>query len=362
MVSVRVKDLTKRFEDVIAVDHLNIHIAEGELCTLLGPSGCGKTTTLRCIAGFYTPDDGEIYFGEKLVNLIPPFKRNTGMVFQNYALWPHMNVLNNIAYGLKVRGVRRHQIQDRVVEVLDLVHLEGLEDRLPSQLSGGQQQRVALARALIIEPDVLLLDEPLSNLDAKLRVEMRTEIKKIQKRLKITTVYVTHDQEEALSISDKITVMDNGRVQQVGTPRAIYEDPQNKFVADFIGIANFIKGKISKIEIHGDIMIIDTDHGFSLTAKFEDEQWSKGMTILASIRPEAINVYSRGAAQEEPNRIDCVIRLTTYLGDVARYEIETSWGETIRADVYNPRHKHIFGEGEKVSIGFMNEDVKIIKL
>ena len=361
MVSVSLKDLTKRFEDVIAVDHLNLHIAEGELCTLLGPSGCGKTTTLRCIAGFYTPDEGEIYFGEKLVNPIPPFKRNTGMVFQNYALWPHMNVLNNIAYGLKVRGVRRRQLKDSVAKVLDLVHLEGLEDRWPSQLSGGQQQRVALARALVIEPDVLLLDEPLSNLDAKLRVEMRTEIKKIQKRLKITTIYVTHDQEEALCISDKLVVMNQGRAQQTGTPRQIYENPENSFVADFIGIANFIKGRIKDVNEKRFVAIVETEHGFDIEAMLEEDV-TESMEVLTSVRPEAITVHHRGRVPKGTNSVDGVVRLTTYLGDVVRYEVEASWGSTIRADVYNPRHAHIFGEKEEVSLGFKSEDTKLIKL
>ena len=364
MVSLKLKDLSKIFGEVISVDRVNLEIKEGELCTLLGPSGCGKTTTLRCVAGFYTPDEGEIFFGEEIVNNIPPFKRNTGMVFQNYALWPHMKVLDNIAYGLKIRGVSRQQQRDRVIEILDLVRLEGLEDRWPSQLSGGQQQRVALARALIIEPTVLLLDEPLSNLDAKLRVEMRTEIKKIQNRLKITSVYVTHDQEEALSISDKIAVMNEGKLQQVGTPRSIYEDPENRFVADFIGIANFIKGEISDIEIEKEIIKVKTDYEFDLTARLDNITLKKGMAILASIRPEAIMVYARDSQQraEELNRINGEVRLTTYLGDVARYEIETSWGEIMRADVYNPRHRHIFNEGEKVSVCFNVEDVKTIKL
>jgi len=200
MVNVQVVNVTKRFGEILAANNVNLNIKEGEFFTLLGPSGCGKTTTLRMIAGFYTPDEGEIFFGDKLMNSIPPFKRNTGMVFQNYAIFPHMNVFNNVAYGLKIRKIKPNDLSKRVLETLELVRMNGFEKRLPSQLSGGQQQRIALARALIIEPDVLLLDEPLSNLDAKLRVEMRTEIRKIQKRLKITSIYVTHDQEEALSI------------------------------------------------------------------------------------------------------------------------------------------------------------------
>jgi len=361
LVDVKLKDLTKRFGDVIAVDHLSLFIQEGELCTLLGPSGCGKTTTLRCIAGFYTLDEGEIFFGDKLMNDVSSFKRNTGMVFQNYALWPHMTIFDNIAYGLKIRKIRRSEIKKRVTAILELVHLGELEKRLPSQLSGGQQQRVALARALVIEPDVLLLDEPLSNLDAKLRVDMRTEIKKIQKNLKITTVYVTHDQEEALSISDKIVVMNQGKAQQIGPPRQIYENPENPFVADFIGIANFIKGKVAMIDEKNRVATIQAEHGFNIETTIE-EPFTLNAEVLTSVRPEAITVYRQGQVPEGLNSIDGVIKLTTYLGDVARYEVETPWGSTIRADVYNPRHTYIFREEEKVSLGFRNEDVKLIRL
>jgi len=361
MVSVRLKDLTKRFGDVTAVDHLNVQIDEGELCTLLGPSGCGKTSTLRCIAGFYFPDEGEIFFGNRLINFIPPFKRNTGMVFQNYALWPHMNVSDNIAYGLKARRVQQNELKDKITAILDLVHLEGLENRWPSQLSGGQQQRVALARALVVEPDVLLLDEPLSNLDAKLRVDMRTEIKKIQKKLKISTIYVTHDQEEALCISDKVVVMNNGKTQQIGTPRQIYEKPVNSFVADFIGIANFVKGRIADVDENELIFDVETEHGFNVEASFE-EGIAQNMDVLVSVRPEAIVVYGQGRVPEGMNSIDGVVRLTNYYGDIMEYEIETPWGSIIRADIHNPRHAQIFHEKDNVSLGFKKEDVKLIEL
>ena len=361
MVSVKLKNLTKRFDEVTAVDHLTVQIDEGELCTLLGPSGCGKTSTLRCIAGFYFPDEGEIFFENKLINSIPPFKRNTGMVFQNYALWPHMNVFDNIAYGLKVRRVQQNELEDKITAILDLVHLEGLENRWPSQLSGGQQQRVALARALVIEPDVLLLDEPLSNLDAKLRVDMRTEIKRIQKKLKISTVYVTHDQEEALCISDKVVVMNKGKAQQIGTPRQIYEKPVNSFVADFIGIANFIKGIIVDVKESMSVVIVETEHGFNVKALFEDGL-TQNMDVLVSVRPEAIVVYGQGSVPIEMNSIDGVVRLTNYYGDVMEYEVETSWGTILRADIHNPRHAHIFNERNTVSVGFKKEDVKLIEL
>jgi len=361
MVNVNLKNVTKRFGDVIAVDHLTVQIDEGELCTFLGPSGCGKTSTLRCIAGFYFPDEGEIFFGNKLVNSIPPFKRNTGMVFQNYALWPHMDVFDNIAYGLKVRKVQQNKLRERVKAILDLVHLEGLENRWPSQLSGGQQQRVALARALVIEPDVLLLDEPLSNLDAKLRVDMRTEIKKIQKKLKISTIYVTHDQEEALCISDKVVVMNKGKVQQIGRPRQIYEQPVNSFVADFIGVANFVRGKITDVDEERLIFCVETEYDFNIEALFERD-FVINMDVLVTVRPEAIVVYSQGKVPEGMNSIEGVIRLTNYYGDVMEYEIETSWGSILRATIHNPIHTNTFHEKDHISAGFKREDVKLIKL
>jgi iron(III) transport system ATP-binding protein len=345
----------------VAVNHVNLEISEGELCTLLGPSGCGKTTTLRCIAGFNIPDEGEIFFGEKPVSNLPPFKRNTGMVFQNYALWPHMTIFDNVAYGLKVRKLPKDEQQKRVKDILELTHLQGLENRLPSQLSGGQQQRVALARALVIEPDVLLLDEPLSNLDAKLRVEMRMEIKRIQKRLKTTTVYVTHDQEEALSISDKLVVMNEGKVQQVGSSRQIYEEPVNQFVADFVGIANFIKGTVTSINANKGLMIVGTEHDFDVEVVLE-EGLTDNMDVLLSVRPEAVAINPLGDVPKGMNHIDAIIKQATYLGDIVRYEAETSWGAIVKADVYNPRHAHIFNEKEKVSLVFKREDIRVIRL
>lgn len=221
-----IKNAVKKYGDYKAVNNANLTIKEGELFTLLGPSGCGKTTLLRMIAGFNTIDEGEIAFGDKIINDIAAHKRNIGMVFQNYAIFPHMSVYDNVAYGLKARKIGKKEIKKRVIEALEMVQMEEFKDRQPSQLSGGQQQRIALARAIVIHPDVLLMDEPLSNLDAKLRVQMRTIIRKLQKNLKITTIYVTHDQEEALAISDRIAVMKLGVIQQVGTPVEIYKNPE----------------------------------------------------------------------------------------------------------------------------------------
>src|SRR5437867_2461951 len=240
--NISLRGVSKGFDRVTAVDRVTLEIADGELFTLLGPSGCGKTTLLRLAAGFYAPDAGEIWFGERRVDGLRPYERNIGMVFQNYALWPHMTVRANITYGLRLRKLDAATVARRLQEGLAKVNLAGLEARYPGQLSGGQQQRVALARALVLNPDILLLDEPLSNLDAKIRVQVRAEIRKLQQALGITTIYVTHDQEEALSLSDRVAVMRDGRVLQLAPPKMLYERPANRFVADFVGTNNLIPG------------------------------------------------------------------------------------------------------------------------
>ena len=244
-VPMSIRDICKSFGDHQVLKHVNIEIREGEFFTLLGSSGCGKTTLLRCIAGFEKPTSGCILFGEKDVGLLNPWEKDVGFVFQNYALWPHKTVFENIAYGLKLRKMPKDQIEETVRWAIDLIDLPDVEKRYPNQLSGGQQQRIAIARALVIRPQVLLLDEPLSNLDAKLRIKMRQDIKSLQKKLGITTVYVTHDQEEALEISDHIAVFSEGVVQQIGTPEEIYRDPQNRFVANFVGKSNFLDGSVT---------------------------------------------------------------------------------------------------------------------
>ena len=241
MVEVRLENITKSFEDIKAVDDVSFNVKEGEILTLLGPSGCGKSTTLRSIAGFYFPEEGKIFFGDQDFTKVPPQERNTAMVFQNYALWPHMSVKDNVTYGLKLRKVPREEQISRTTEALRMVQMEEYIDRMPLKLSGGQQQRVAVARCLIVNPDVLLLDEPLSNLDAKLRVETRKDIRDLVKELNLTAIYVTHDQEEALSISDTIVVMDRGKIRQIGKPKAVWEQPDNAFVGTFIGEANLMK-------------------------------------------------------------------------------------------------------------------------
>ncbi len=310
VVSISMKDVTKRFDGVTACDHITLGIEEGELFTLLGPSGCGKTTALRVIAGFYYPDEGSVFFDDQDITGLPPHRRQTGMVFQNYALWPHMNVFDNIAYGLKVRRTSKGETKRRVEKILELVHLEGLGPRTPFQLSGGQQQRVALARALVIEPKVLLLDEPLSNLDAKLRLEMRHEIIRIQKQLAITAIYVTHDQEEALTISDRVAIMNEGRIEQVGSPSKVYAEPQNVFVTDFIGQCNFLPGKIEKVNKY---LRVITDAGTSLQGVCPNSsvEFKPGRRVLCAVRPEKLLVAK---PESEYNTIKGLVLDVVFVG------------------------------------------------
>src|SRR3989337_148843 len=258
MGSVKVESVSKILGQSRAVNNLTLDIGAEELFFLWGPSGCGKTTTLRLVAGFYTPDEGRILFDGQDQSRVPPHKRNTGMVFQNYALWPHMDVRSNVAYGLKMRHVSEAEKEKRVRHALEIVHMQAYAERMPNQLSGGQQQRVALARALVIEPDVVLLDEPLSNLDAKLRVEMRTQIKDIHRQIGRTMIYVTHDQAEALSMADRIVVMRRGRLVQVGTPHELYTRPESAFVAEFIGGSNLLRGTLEEV---GDLLTVKTQAG-----------------------------------------------------------------------------------------------------
>ncbi len=292
MKGVRLKDITKMFGNVHGVKELNIDIQPGEFFTFLGPSGCGKTTTLRMIAGFYYPTEGKIFFDDRDVTTLQPNKRDIGMVFQNYALFPHMTVNENIAFGLEVRKFSKAEIKQKVDQVRGLVRLGQYGERKINELSGGQQQRVALARALVIEPDILLLDEPLSNLDAKLREETRIEIKRLQAELGVTTVYVTHDQTEAMAMSDRIMVMENGYVQQIGTPQEIYNRPVNRFVSTFIGESNTIEMTITSID--GEQVVAETGPGVSLRGRLTNSsplaQMRVGETVHVSIRPESIQL------------------------------------------------------------------------
>lgn len=354
--AVLLQNVTKIFKepkggsDVRAVDGVNFEIAPGELVTLLGPSGCGKTTVLRMIAGFETPSGGMIAIGGVDVTPLPPNKRDTAMVFQSYGLFPHMTVAENIAYGLKLRGVDASTRRAKTDEFLAMVGLDGKGSRSPSQLSGGQQQRVALARALLVGPSVLLLDEPLSNLDALLREQMRVEIRKIQKSLAITAVYVTHDRTEAMSLSDRIIVMRNGRIAQMGPPPEIYADPVSKFVAGFIGKAAFFSGTVTAVADSCEVAV--NKHSLSVP------RWSKelnvGDTALVMCRPESLQPLPPGKGV-----IDGKVNTNIYLGNTLESYIETPIGE-ILVQVDNPAGKQIAAEGEAVSIGIRPELAKVL--
>ena len=330
----------KTGKDFYAVHDVDLSIAPGTFVTLLGPSGCGKTTTLRMIAGFESPDEGDILLGDESINALTPNKRDTAMVFQSYALFPHYNVFDNVAYGLRLRKVPKDEIQRRVTDILALVELSGMEMRMTNQLSGGQQQRVALARALVVEPGVLLFDEPLSNLDAKLRVQMRTEIRRIQQKLGITAIYVTHDQSEAMSISDNIIVMKGGVIAQMGSPLEIYYHPNSEFVADFIGECNFLKGKIvtakpgeAEVSVNGVNVPVATD---KVVRPGDD-----GEIVL---RPEAIAIADAGL-------LPCQVELSCFMGSYQNYHVRV--GDTLVKITDNcPINKKIFQVGDRACISF----------
>lgn len=311
MLSVSLDNVSKSFGKTTAVAGVSLEIIAGELFFLLGPSGCGKTTCLRMVAGFEQPDSGVLRFGEKEMTRVPPHKRNAGMVFQNYALWPHMSAKANVEYGLRVRKVDKAERERRVREALEMVRLSGLEDRYPSQMSGGQQQRVALARALVIRPDVLLLDEPLSNLDAQLRLEMRAEIKRLHEQTGTTALYVTHDQEEALSIADRVAVLKDGVLQQVGAPRELYRRPVTRFVAEFIGETNFIPGTLKSL--NGDDCEVETPVGV-LRGALPSGKVEIGQSVWCSIRPESWRVNGEGE-----NQLAAQLQNVMYLGAHEQY-------------------------------------------
>lgn len=324
----------KTGKDFYAVKDTSLEIEAGSFVTLLGPSGCGKTTTLRMIAGFESPDEGEIYLGDEAINELTPNKRDTAMVFQSYALLPHYNIFDNVAYGLKLRKIPKDVIKEKVLRILDLVELSGMESRMTNQLSGGQQQRVALARALVIEPSVLLFDEPLSNLDAKLRVQMRTEIRRIQQEVGITAIYVTHDQSEAMAISDKIIIMNKGVIAQMGTPREVYYHPADEFVADFIGEANFLNGKY--IGDENGYSVLDFE-GNRLPAP-KKENLEIGNAYTAVLRPEAARLADDGG-------IECKVELSCFMGGYQNYHV--SVGDTlVKLEDHNPKNRKIYEVGD----------------
>lgn len=360
MAFIEIQNLFKRFKDVVAINRIQIEVSQGEMLTLLGPSGCGKTTTLRCIAGLEKPEEGDIIIdGQPMLSqgFIEPSKRGIGMVFQNYAVWPHMKVFSNIVYGLKLQKEPKQSIQEKAKKVLELVGLGGLEDRYPSQLSGGQQQRVALARALVTNPKVLLLDEPLSNLDAKLREELRFEIKSLVRRMGITSVYVTHDQAEAMVISDRIAVMNQGNVVQLGTPEEIYKTPANKFVADFIGTMNFIPAEVVELVADSNTAYVRTDFSEKVVCQVPDTvNAAQGDMVYASIRPEDVEVFS-SPPQDKENVFKGTIAHKAYLGNFLYFFVHVD-GTLVRAQVAHDLPQQ---EGEELYL-YLNPEKCMILL
>jgi iron(III) transport system ATP-binding protein len=345
----RLHDLVKEFGSydepssrVVAVDRVTLRVEEGELVTLLGPSGCGKTTLLRMIAGFEDPTQGDIFFGERRVNDVPPNGRNATMVFQSYAIFPHLDVFENIAFGLRLKRLSDMDIEERMTKVLELTGLLGLERRQPNQLSGGQQQRVALARAIIMEPQMLLFDEPLSNLDAKLREQMRIELRALQQRLHITSVYVTHDQSEAMSISDRVVVMREGRVEQEGTPLELYGRPKNHFVAEFIGKVNFLEGQVfaGGVEIQGRRFTVD----------LKETGLREGDRAECTIRPEGIRIVEVANTEQAP--FVGTVRRATFLGSVVEYEVSVEGLSPLLVQTSNPLEGRIHKVGSSVRVDF----------
>ncbi len=336
--------------EVTAVNHVSLDIEKGELVTLLGPSGCGKTTTLRMIAGFEIPTAGDILLDGRSINMLPPHQREMSMVFQSYAIFPHLNVLENIAYGLNVKHTPKDEVARRVAKVMDLVQLGGYEQRAPNQLSGGQQQRVALARALVMRPKVLLMDEPLSNLDAKLREQMRTEIRRIQKSIGITSVYVTHDQIEAMTLSDRIVVMNQGVIEQVGPPPQIYRRPATRFVADFIGRANFIEGRVLE-QKNGSLSV--EAFGKALNVIKPEVSLLPGSPVTLVVRPEAFCIGQSGSPWQG------VVRRATYLGNAIDYEVEIH-GQVLVIQETNPLQTQILAEGEQIGIAILEDCAHVL--
>ncbi|MFQ5593885.1 MAG: ABC transporter ATP-binding protein [Anaerolineae bacterium] len=338
--SISLQDLSKHFGSVKAVDDLNLEVEAGTLICLLGPSGCGKTTTLRMIGGFEEPTAGRIFIGADDVTDVPPYARPTAMVFQSYALFPHMSVSDNIAYGLRARRMPKDEIQKRVAEAIALMELQGHEKKSPPQLSGGQQQRVALARALVIRPKVLLFDEPLSNLDALLRVRMRAEIRALQRQLGITSVYVTHDQEEAFSLSDRVAIMNQGKLIQVGTPRELYRQPVDRFVAEFVGLSNVVPVEVLKADADGATIRL-----FGQTIHSRRPPRNPSAQVSVVLRPEALRIGGDGDLG-----VPARVLSLAYIGPLARYTVAVEDGTVLTVDLPNPGLDQFFAEGTSVTL------------
>jgi len=338
--SIWLKNLSKYFDEVKAVDDVSLEVETGTLVCLLGPSGCGKTTTLRMIAGFEEPTAGHIFIGTEDITTIPPYTRPTAMVFQSYALFPHMSVQDNIAYGLRARRMPKAEIGPRVQEAIALMELHGQEKKSPPQLSGGQQQRVALARALVTRPKVLLFDEPLSNLDAQLRVRMRGEIRALQRQLGITSVYVTHDQEEAFSIADQVAIMNKGKLVQLGTPRELYRQPADRFVAEFVGVSNVVP--VELVESNGNGVTVRV---FGQTIRSRRPPKNPENQISVVLRPEALHIAKAGEAG-----VPAQVITMAFTGPIARYTVAVKDGTELTVDLPNPGPDQFFPEGTSVTL------------
>jgi len=344
--SITLQNLSKHFGAVKAVDDVSLKIESGALVCLLGPSGCGKTTTLRMIGGFEEPASGRIFIGEDDVTHLPPYARPTAMVFQSYALFPHMTVYDNIAYGLRARRMPKAEIDRRVQEALTLMELRGQEKKSPPQLSGGQQQRVALARALVIRPKVLLFDEPLSNLDAQLRVRMRGEIRAVQRQLGITSVYVTHDQEEAFSLADQVAVMNRGKLVQVGAPRELYRRPADRFVAEFVGLSNVVAAELVRVDANGATVRV-----FGQTLRSRRPPREAGRPIALVLRPEALRIDPA----ESGDGVSARVLTQAFVGPLVRYTVAVADGAVLTVDLHNPAPDQFFDEGTPVRLRLPSE-------
>ena len=354
-VPIAIEKLTKRFGAKTVLDGIELRIAAGELFFLLGPSGCGKTTLLRAVAGLNEPDEGRIRVGDRDLTHVPPHRRDMGMVFQSYALWPHLTLRENVAFGLEMRGVKRAEIRRRALRALELVKLADRANARPNELSGGQQQRVALARALVIEPQCLLLDEPLSNLDAKLRLEMRTEIRRICKEAGLTAIYVTHDQKEALSIADRLAILDQGRLLQVGTPQEVYTRPVNRFAAQFIGETTFIEGRVK--EVRGPRVEVETAAGLWHAAAAAGT-CAAGAQVWLSVRPEAVQMHAE--SERDTNMFPAHMHGTVYLGEMAQHFADLPGGLTLKVLETRPRVVARDGERAETRVFIDPQDIQIL--
>lgn len=341
VIDVELRNIMKKFQNNVVVQDFNLQVEQGEFISFLGPSGCGKTTTLNMIAGFLDPDGGDLLIKGKRMNGVPPYKRELGMVFQTYSLFPHMTVAENIAYGLKLRKVGKSEMQERVQRVLNLVKLPNVADRYPKQLSGGQRQRIAIARALVIEPSLLLLDEPLSNLDAKLREELRDELKRLHHEIGVTTIFVTHDQEEALSLSDRIVVLNHGRVEQIGTPLEIYNQPASEFVHTFIGKTNRMEGEV--VEAAGDRIVVLTSAGLRIEAARQSRSFVPKQKVAVFVRPEKISL-SDTAVGDAVNKVQGELQISSFLGSYTECVVKAG-GHTLSVKV------QMIDQAAKLSVG-----------